>query len=326
MRGRGFDSRRLHSRESGQSQRNGGVKRKRSLRLFHPARPRPHFQCVTTVLLSILLVVLSTPASASPASASVALPLPAQLRPVAAVDSPQALPELVILVHGMGRTSVSMRPLAKALERHGYEVLNWGYSSLCCSISELSQRLQRDLRQHRGPPPRRIHFVGHSLGNIIIRRLLSLEDAPGPVGRVVMLAPPNQGAHAADRYARLLGWLLRPLPELRPDSASTVRTLPPLAGVSIGVIAGKYDGKVSLAETHLAEESAHVVVPALHSFLMSRDDVQQLVIGFLRQGSFPELDGVQPASCQKVRSIASRDPSAAEPGQPRCERSGEALY
>jgi len=203
--------------------------------------------------------------------------------------------ELVVLVHGMGRTSLSMLPLARMLEKQGYEVFNWGYSSLCCSIPELGERLGRDVKQRQGSTPRRVHFVGHSLGNIIVRSALTMSDAPADVGHVVMLAPPNQGSRAADRHTKLVGWLLRPIAELRTDSASTVRLLPTLMNVPVGVIAGEYDGKVGVKETHLAEESAHVVVPATHSFLMFRGDVQRLVVGFLRDASFPAVEGVVPA-------------------------------
>jgi triacylglycerol lipase len=229
---------------------------------------------------------------------------PAAARQLPPADAPQELSgparheprEMVVLVHGMGRTPMSMLPLAKRLEREGYEVLNWGYSSLCCSIAELGEQLRREVRQRQGATPRRVHFVGHSLGNIIIRQMLTQEDAPEDVGHVVMLAPPNQGSQEADRHARRVGWLLRPIDELRTDPASTVRKLPRLESIPVGVIAGKHDGKVSLQETHLPEETAHVVVRAAHTFLMLRADVQQLVIGFLREASFPTVNGVEAAT------------------------------
>jgi hypothetical protein len=72
------------------------------------------------------------------------------------------------------------------------------------------------------------------------------------VGRVVMLAPPNQGAHAANTFAPIVGWLLRPVSELGSDSASTVRRLPRVKDVTIGVIAARDDRTVKLPETHLA--------------------------------------------------------------------------
>jgi hypothetical protein len=194
--------------------------------------------------------------------------------------------ELVVLVHGMGRTSLSMLPLEWALEAEGFRVLNWGYSSFCCSITELGDLLEHDLERLSGPAPRRVHFVGHSLGSAIIRSLLTQEVVPWTVGHVVLLAPPNQGSHTADRFAPYLGWLLKPLPELRTERSSTVRRLPPVEGVRIGVIAGRFDAKVRPEETVLAEQGEHMVVPATHAFLMFRGDVQRLVITFLREGRF----------------------------------------
>ncbi|HEX5727745.1 MAG TPA: alpha/beta fold hydrolase [Longimicrobiaceae bacterium] len=191
--------------------------------------------------------------------------------------------ELVVLVHGMGRTKLSMRPLARALEREGYRVLNWGYSSTADSIPALADALSRAVARGTGAAPR-VHFVGHSLGNILVRRALAERPLPR-AGRVVMLAPPNQGAASAGEAAPYLAWLLPPLRELDPERG-TVRAIPTPRAVEIGVVAGEKDGKVSVEETHLAGERDHVVVPAAHSFIMGRRDVQALVVRFLRDGSF----------------------------------------
>lgn len=195
--------------------------------------------------------------------------------------------ELVVLVHGLGRTRLSMAPLAWALEREGYEVLNWGYSSYSHSIPELGRRLAADLEARPGGPPERVHFVGHSLGSIVVRWVIA-HDAPEGLGRVVMLAPPNQGSHSADRYAPWLGWLLKPLPELRTDPGSTARTIPLPEGAAVAVIAGEYDGKVSVGETFLEGASARIVVPSAHTYIMDRADVRHLTVGFLRDGRFPD--------------------------------------
>jgi pimeloyl-ACP methyl ester carboxylesterase len=218
------------------------------------------------------------------ASASYA---PASVRLAASVPEPAAKPrELVVLVHGMGRSSFSMIPLSWTLQRAGYDVLNWGYSSTCCGISELGSQLQRDLRERPDFGATRVHFVGHSLGNIIIRWVLAHEESSDLAGRVVMLAPPNQGSRAADRFTPSLGWLLRPLPELRSHAmrSSTSYMLP--REIDVGVIAGRFDGKVSVDETRLDGMDAHVVVSAAHPFLMLRSDVHQLVLDFIRDGEF----------------------------------------
>jgi pimeloyl-ACP methyl ester carboxylesterase len=202
-------------------------------------------------------------------------------------DAPEESPrELVVLVHGMGRSPLSMVRLERDLEKAGYRTMNWGYSSYCCTIGELGARLRRDVDRERGDA-KRVHFVGHSLGNILIRWVLTREERPADVGRVVMLAPPNQGSGSADRYARWLGAVLKPLPELTTDSLSTVMQLPVPENVAIGIIAAERDGKVTLAQTRLPGAARHVSVPGMHTFVMNRADVRKLVRAFLRDGEFP---------------------------------------
>ena len=197
--------------------------------------------------------------------------------------------ELVVLVHGMGRTSASMSFLARTLRQEGYEVLNWGYSSTCCSVAQLGKDLATQLAKYPEANRYRVHFVGHSLGTVIIRWVVANDASPERYGRIVMLAPPNQGSRKADLTASRLGRLLKPLPELTTAQASTARVLVVPSSIEVGVIAGKYDGKVSVAETHMEGERAHVIVPASHSFLMLRRDVRRLTVRFLRTGSFSSL-------------------------------------
>jgi pimeloyl-ACP methyl ester carboxylesterase len=226
------------------------------------------------VLLPLLLVV--SPAAGQPAVS-------------AARDAEPPPRELVVLVHGMGRSPLSMLPLSWSLKRAGYDVMNWGYSSTCCGIAELGSRLREDLREEledRGGEPPRVHFVGHSLGNIIIRWVLAHEPVSETTGHVVMLAPPNQGSRVADQLASSLGWLLKPLPELRSEPMRTSSELFLPEPVFVGVIAGRYDGKVTVDETRIEGMDGHVVVAGAHSFLMFRSDVKRLIVDFLRDGVF----------------------------------------
>ena len=193
--------------------------------------------------------------------------------------------EMVVLVHGLGRTQMSMMALEWSLEREGYQVFNWGYSSTCCPVEELAQELADELKNLEDPRPTKIHFVGHSLGNIIIRWVLS-NDEPREPGRVVMLAPPNHGAETADRYVDWFGWLLDPLDDLVTEEGSTARQLPILEEREVGVIAGQYDGKVSVDETRLEAHDDHAVVGAAHTFIMNRPDVHAKIIAFLEDAAF----------------------------------------
>jgi pimeloyl-ACP methyl ester carboxylesterase len=204
--------------------------------------------------------------------------------------------ELVVLVHGLGRTPLSMLPLEWALEREGYRVLNWGYSSVSASLPELGAALAAQVSQEIAESaPTRVHWVGHSLGGILARWALAHHpELRG--GRVIMLAPPNQGSASADRYAPIVGRILQPLDDLRTEPASAVRTIAPPTGVDVGIIAGASDGKVSVDETHLTGIVDHVVMPGYHTFLMAQPSVQKEIVRFLRTGRFgaaltrPEAD------------------------------------
>lgn len=188
--------------------------------------------------------------------------------------------DLVVLVHGMGRTPRSMAPLARRLGRDGYRVLTFGYRSIGATLPQIGHRLAvATSRALASEPAPRVHFVGHSLGGIAVRWMLA-HERPARVGRVVLLAPPNQGARSADRFAPAVGWLLRPVRDLRTDSGSTVRRLPQDAGVPVLVVRGRRDGKVSAAEAHLGG-AAEAEVGGGHTYVMMRPSAMGLVEQFL---------------------------------------------
>lgn len=196
--------------------------------------------------------------------------------------------ELVFLVHGMGRTPVSMFLLGRRLDRAGYRVASFGYLSTTGTVADLGAALARRARDLAGEAPA-VHFVGHSLGNIIVRWLLA-HDRPARAGRVVMLAPPNQGAAVADRWARWVGRAMPVIHDLRTHPDTPARSLRLPADVDVGIIAGERDAKVRVHETHLDGARDHTVVPAYHTFIMNRADVHRLICEFLREGRFAAAD------------------------------------
>jgi pimeloyl-ACP methyl ester carboxylesterase len=192
--------------------------------------------------------------------------------------------ELVVLVHGMGRTPLSMFLLGRRLERAGYRTASFGYLTTTGRVSDLGAALGARVRALAGDAAC-VHFVGHSLGNIIVRWLLAHERPQG-CGRVVMLAPPNQGAAVADRWARWVGRVMPQIHELRTLASTPARSLALPPDVDVGIIAGERDAKVRVHETHLEGARDHAVVPAYHTFIMNRADVHLLVCTFLREGRF----------------------------------------
>lgn len=121
-------------------------------------------------------------------------------------------PDAVVLLHGLGRGSASMRPLARSLEREGYHVVNVRYPSQCADIATLAEgALGRLFGAVHEPTSGRFHIVTHSLGGMLVRRYLNDHGVPAKLGRVDMLAPPNAGSEIVDTlagcalYARLNG-------------------------------------------------------------------------------------------------------------------------
>ncbi len=208
----------------------------------------------------------------------------------------------VILLHGLCRSSRSMRKMETVLAREGYTVWNIDYPSRTATIEDLSNRVigsaliscQRDGAQV-------VHFVAHSLGGILVRSYLSRHQIPS-LGRVVMLGPPNQGSEVVDRLRSW--WLFRALngpagSELGIDLKSTPNLLGPVQ-FELGVIAGcrsinlinscfikgTDDGKVSVERTKVAGMADHIVIRVAHPFMMKNSKVISQTIAFLRSGRF----------------------------------------
>lgn len=199
---------------------------------------------------------------------------------------PNTESEIVLLLHGLFRSKKSMKKLARALRFHGYRTYLWEYPSTKHQIQSFGQELSRELvRLDHDPDLTRVHLVGHSLGCIVARHALSL-GRPTKMGRVVMLAPPNQGSARARRYLQIVGWLSPAVAQLTDDDWSWVRQLEPPTGYEFGVIAGTHDGTTQLHETELPEQNDHVSISSSHTFIMKKPLAFQHTIAFLKTGHF----------------------------------------
>ena len=215
--------------------------------------------------------------------------------------------ECVILLHGLARTRLSMQRMEHMLERNGYTVVNVDYPSRDHSIEVLAPMAIRDGldRCNKNAGTSTVHFVTHSLGGILVRVYLA-NNVIANLGRVVMLAPPNQGSRAVDEMVRIPGfdWLNGPAGYLLGKGPESVPLRLGAANFDFAVIAGDRsidpitsavlpdpdDGRVSVSDTRLEGMQDFVVVPVSHALIMQDRQVFRLVKNFLNHGSFSPAD------------------------------------
>jgi len=209
--------------------------------------------------------------------------------------------ETVVLLHDLSRTPRSMKRLAAVLSRNGYDVLNVGYQAGRRPIEDLSGDLDARLAEIRKATDRRVHFVTHSFGGILLRYYL--KDRPLPnVGRVVMLSPPNGGSELADLLRKIP--LVRKAggpnrPRLGTDPAGLPARLGPVdfdLGVITGdrsfnplfssLIPGPDDGLIAVERAKVQGMTDFLVVPRTHTFIMRSRQVIEQTLKFLRDRSF----------------------------------------
>jgi len=222
-------------------------------------------------------------------------------------DAKQVKPdEMVFLLHGIGKTKYDMAALSKRLRREGYAVVNWDYPSTRYTLAELADKLAEQVERF---PNYRIHFVTHSMGGIVVRTYFSRHKL-NKAGRLVMIAPPSQGAELAQFFGdwRLYQQLLGPAgQELRPGESGhcAAAGVPPVefgiiaggTGGKIGInplLPGDNDGTVTVESTKLEGAQDFARVPYPHPVIQMMPKTADLAIQFLKTGHFtPSAAGNQ---------------------------------
>ena len=208
--------------------------------------------------------------------------------------STEASNKEVILVHGLWYGPWTLRRLEKALSEQGYATRKFKYAPTSDCLDNHAANLHAFARDTDAGEQ---HFLGHSLGGLLILRMLA-DDHDIVPGRVLLLGTPLRGSVTARKIRRLplSGVLLGEVRDVLEDGFSS---LPPgretgmIAGsrgfglgMLTGGVGGPGDGTVGLDETDTEGLKDRIVLPVTHSGMLFSTEVVSQSVQFMNSGGF----------------------------------------
>src|SRR5690349_9822702 len=206
-------------------------------------------------------------------------------------------PEHIVIVHGLWMTGLELGVLQHRLRvDHGFEPSIFSYPSITGSMADHVASLRSYVQAHKCE---RLHFVGHSLGGIVILKMLEMHDDIPP-GRVVCLASPMQGSCAVDGFARwpfaraALGAAIceevLSTKKRKWDGRRDVGIIAGSLSIGLGRLFAEFhepsDGTLLISETKLDGAKDHIVMPVSHTGIVFSVEATAQMAKFLREGCF----------------------------------------
>ncbi len=207
--------------------------------------------------------------------------------------------EHVVLVHGFGRTGRDMRFLARYFSECEYEVSTPTLPAFFGTLESCTAALELHIDSLDGNYIR-IHLVGHSLGGLVIRNMLSRKNIPR-IGRCVLIATPNGGSPLAGivaRWIKPLYWVAPLYGVLKPGNADIPAPLnspdPDIGGIAGdknsllfgNLIDDPADGRVPVDSVQFEGMDDFIIIPFHHKEIHRREETARLVREYIETGIF----------------------------------------
>ncbi len=207
--------------------------------------------------------------------------------------------EIVVLLHGLGRSKSAMWLLESRLEKAGFRVELIDYHSLDRPPEQILSDVTKQINAIRIDSGQTVHFAGHSLGGLLIRAYLDSNRVPA-LGRVVLIGSPSKGTPFVDHF-RDAWWMKLAGPTanaLGTDAHNFPHTLHApyypvgvIAGVSNMIdneefIPGEDDGVVPVESTKIEGMTDFIKLDVSHSMMRYNESVALQTIEFLKHGKF----------------------------------------
>ncbi len=203
--------------------------------------------------------------------------------------------DTVVFVHGLWMNGVESGLLRRRIGEAGFSPRQFSYHSVTQSFDDNAQRLKQFVDEL---PAGKVHLVGHSLGGLLLLKMLA-SHADQREGRLVCMGSPLAGSRAAKALlslpggSRVLGHSVQALIHEQPWRWSGRRELGLIAGgLAMGLgrllsdLPEPNDGTVAVDETFLEGARDHIVLDVSHTQMLFSAEVAAQVVQFLREGRF----------------------------------------
>ena len=209
--------------------------------------------------------------------------------------------ELILIQHGFMGASSRYSYMKDYFLKKGYKLINYQITTTGRPLDSIYQEFEERVHNVPFSKFKKVHWIGHSLGCVLMRMYLSNHDIPN-LKNIIFIAGPNSNLEFKSGIYFKLGQTLsifRPLQDLR----KIYKDIPPIKNksIKIGIISGTKsnlptakdvdppsDGLLNVSMTKLDKDRMddELVVPYNHFEIYQKLDVIEHIDNFIKQSKF----------------------------------------